>query len=88
MTLDELNNGATSLEICPVEYISESIRAITTPDGLSNFSYSLIKNIFSWKKKVEGVPFELFYGKISMTENVNVRSVVMCCSLVDNFLLH
>lgn len=88
LPLSTLLNDATSLELPQNEYISESMRAITTPDGFPDFFYSFENKIFSWCKKLEACPFKIYFDKILMTNNIQVCRTLMCYNLVNNFLLH
>lgn len=58
--------------------MSESIVAITTDNGLPNFDYNFENDIFSWSKKIDGVPFKIIYGKIKMTKSDHVYRTLLC----------
>lgn len=86
--ISELVYGAEMLEVSFDQYLSKSILAITTENGLPNFYYKFENNVFSWSKKVEGNPFAIYFGKIQMTQSDDVIRAVVCFNLVNNFLLH
>lgn len=61
-SMDRRVNGAQFLEIDRDAYICESIRAITTENGLNNFEYIFKDDCFSWSKKTHGCPFTILFG--------------------------
>lgn len=86
LMVNDLVNGAQHLEIHPEEYICESIRAIKTENGQSDFVYSFKDNTFSWTKKIEGCFFQIYFGKVKMIKSDKVFLELMCFNLVNNYL--
>lgn len=88
LLISTLVDGAAMLETPFEEYKCESVKAITTDNGLPNFYYKFENNIFSWSKQVEGFNFKIYFGKIKMNPSDDVYRMLLCYNLVNNFLLH
>lgn len=69
---------------------TESINALTTPNGLPHFDYKFdeLTSRFVWIKKVKGCPFGLYYGMVDMVPSTRAATTMLHINLVNNLLSH